>query len=211
MSGLFITFEGSEACGKSTQVKRLESRLLKLGRETITVHEPGFTQIGKEIRHLLLHAKSGETMFPETELLLFAASRSQLVREIIKPARARGAVVVSDRFYDSTTVYQGVARGLDLQFIARLNEFAVHDCRPDRTFILDLDVEIASERRLRRIRSAEKPDRIEELPLDFFLKVRNGYHDLAAAEPERIKLIDAAPSAAAIEEEIWKEVDGLLS
>jgi dTMP kinase len=210
MSGLFITFEGSEACGKSTQVKRLESRLLKLGRETITVHEPGFTQIGKEIRHLLLHAKSGETMFPETELLLFAASRSQLVREIIKPALARGAVVVSDRFYDSTTVYQGVARGLDLQFIARLNEFAVRDCRPDRTFILDLDVEIASERRLRRIRSAEKPDRIEELPPDFFLKVRNGYHDLAAAEPERIKLIDAAPSAAAIEEEIWKEVDGLL-
>jgi dTMP kinase len=210
MSGLFITFEGSEACGKSTQVKRLETRLLKLGRETITVHEPGFTQIGKEIRRLLLHAKSGETMFPETELLLFAASRSQLVREIIIPALARGVVVVSDRFYDSTTVYQGVARGLDFEFIERLNEFAVQNCRPNRTFILDLDVKVASDRQLRRIRTAEKPDRIEELPLDFFIKVRNGYHKLAAEEPDRIKIIDAAPSAEAIEDEIWKEVDGLL-
>jgi dTMP kinase len=210
MSGLFITFEGSEACGKSTQVKRLETRLLQSGRETITVHEPGFTAIGREIRHLLLHANSNESMFAETELLLFAASRSQLVREIIQPALARGVIVVSDRFYDSTTVYQGVARGLSLPFIRQLNEFTIHGCKPDRTFILDLDVKIANERRLRRVRSSERADRIEELPLEFFLKVRSGYQQLAAAEPERIKLVAAEPAAEEIEMEIWKEIDGLL-
>jgi dTMP kinase len=211
MSGLFITFEGSEACGKTTQAKRLKARLLELGRETIAVHEPGFTRIGEEVRHLLLHAKSNESMFPETELLLFAASRSQLVREIIEPALARGAIVVSDRFYDSTTVYQGVGRGLNLQFIQQLNEFAANGRQPDRTFILDLDAEIASERRRRRADSSEKGDRIEELPLEFFLKVRSGYHQLAAAEPMRIKLVDASLSADAVEMKIWEHLDGLLA
>src|SRR3981081_587259 len=130
MAGLFITFEGSEACGKSTQVKRLENRLRVLNREPVIVHEPGYTEIGTEIRHLLLHAKAGQTMQPETELLLFAASRAQLVRQIIKPALARGAVVVSDRFYDSTTVYQGLARGLDPASVAPFNEFVVDVSRP---------------------------------------------------------------------------------
>jgi dTMP kinase len=211
MAGLFITFEGSEACGKSTQVKRLENRLRALNREPVIVHEPGYTEIGTEIRHLLLHAKAGQTMQPETELLLFAASRAQLVRQIIKPALARGAVVVSDRFYDSTTVYQGLARGLDPEFVARLNEFVVDGCKPDRTFVLDLDVEMASSRRLRRVRPVGGADRIEVLPQEFFVKVRKGYHDLAVAEPNRVKLIDAAPPADEVEEAIWRELNGFLS
>lgn|GEM_PF-105444 len=210
MAGLFITFEGSEACGKSTQVKRLECKLHEMGKKAIVVHEPGSTDIGLAIRHILLHMKENRAMCPETELLLFAASRAQLVREVIDPALASGAVVVSDRFYDSTTVYQGVARNLDPEFVAHLNQFVVDGYRPDRTFVLDLDVEVANRRRIRRVRPVGGGDRIEELPQEFFMFVRQGYHDLAAKEPGRVKLIDAAPSADEVEAAIWKQLDGLL-
>ena len=211
MAGLFVTFEGSEACGKSTQVKRLERKLQEMGKEVTVVHEPGFTDIGIAIRHLLLHAKESCTMWPETELLLFAASRAQLVREVIEPALTRGVIVVSDRFYDSTTVYQGMARNLDSEFVARLNQFVANGYRPDRTFVLDLDVEVANCRRRRRIRPVGDVDRIEELPQEFFMRVRQGYHELAAKEPSRVKLIDAASSADEVEAAIWKQLDGILS
>jgi dTMP kinase len=210
MAGLFITFEGSEACGKSTQVKRLERKLQEMGKKAIVVHEPGSTDIGLAIRHILLHMKENRAMCPKTELLLFAASRAQLVREVIDPALASGAVVVSDRFCDSTTVYQGGARNLDPEFVAHLNQFVVDGYRPDRTFVLDLDVEVASRRRTRRVRPVGGGDRIEELPQEFFMLVRQGYHDLAAKEPDRVKLIDAAPSADEVEVAIWKQLDGLL-
>src|ERR1700723_3832463 len=123
MPGLFVTFEGGEASGKSTQLKRLVHPFEKLGRTVSAVHEPGFTEIGSAIRQLLLHAKAGDSMRSETELLLFAASRAQLIGETIRPAIEKGSVVVSDRFYDSTTVYQGFGRGLDLAFVRALNEF----------------------------------------------------------------------------------------
>lgn len=210
MAGLFITFEGSEACGKSTQVKRLECKLQEMGKKVVVVHEPGSTDIGLAIRHILLHMKENRAMCPETELLLFAASRAQLVREVIDPALASGAVVVSDRFYDSTTVYQGVARNLDPEFVAHLNQFVVDGYRPDRTFVLDLDVEVANRRRTRRVRPVGGGDRIEELPQEFFMLVRQGYHDLAAKEFGRVKLIDAAPSADEVEAAIWKQLDGLF-
>lgn len=211
MAGLFVTFEGGEACGKSTQIRRLAHRLEKRGRTVLAVHEPGFTEIGVAIRHLLLHAKSADAMWSETELLLFAASRAQLVREMIRPALEKGLVVVSDRFYDSTTVYQGIGRGLDLTFIKALNEFVAGGCRPDRTFLLDLDVAVSRARQLRRVRPVGQRDRMEELSDEFFQQVRHGYLEIAQAEPDRVKIIDASGPEDQVEEAIWTEIDGLLS
>jgi len=211
MPGLFVSFEGGEACGKSTQIKRLMARLEKHGRQSLAVHEPGFTKIGLAIRELLLNATVGKLMSYETELLLFAASRAQLVRETIRPALENGLVVLSDRFYDSTTVYQGVGRGLDLQFINALNEFVAEGCRPDRTFLLDLDVTLSRKRQMRRVRPVGQPDRIEQLSDEFFEKVRRGYLEIARAEPERVKIVDASGSEDQVAESIWSEINGLLS
>src|SRR3954466_12458949 len=129
--GAFITFEGSEGCGKSTQVLRLAARLEQQGGRTVLTREPGGTAIGEKIRDLLQFAPEGVAMRPETELLLFEASRAQLVREVIEAALSRGEVVIADRFFDSTTVYQGAARKLDPETVARMNRFAVGDCMPD--------------------------------------------------------------------------------
>jgi len=211
MPGLFITFEGCEASGKSTQVKRLERRLEKSGRKVLTVHEPGYTEIGSAIRQLLLYAKEGNSMRNETELLLFAASRAQLVGEVVRPALERGLVVLSDRFYDSTTVYQGVGRGLDVTFIKSLNEFVVGACNPNRTFLLDLDVEESRVRLMRRVRPVGRQDRIEQLTKDFFERVRRGYLEIARAEPDRVKIIDASRTEDQVEEAIWNEIYGLLT
>jgi dTMP kinase len=211
MPGLFVTFEGGEACGKSTQVKRLVRQLEKRGRTVLAVHEPGFTETGSAIRQLLLHAKAGDSMRSETKLLLFAASRAQLVRETIWPALEKGSVIVSDRFYDSTTVHQGIARGLDLPFIKALNEFVVGECKPDRTFLLDLDVPVSRARQLRRVRPVGQQDRMERLSDEFFEKVRRGYLEIARAEPERIKIIDASRTEDQVEEAIWQEIDGVLA
>ncbi len=210
MSGLFVTFEGGEACGKSTQVKRLVRRLEKLGRAVVAVHEPGFTEIGSAIRQLLLHANAGNSMRNETELLLFAASRAQLVGETILPAIQKGVVVVSDRFYDSTTVYQGIGRGMDLAFVRTLNDFVAAGCKPDRTFLLDLDVALSRARQRRRVRPVGQQDRMEQLSDEFFEQVRRGYLEVSRAEPDRLKIIDASKTEDQVEEAIWKEVDGLL-
>jgi dTMP kinase len=211
MPGLFITFEGGEASGKSTQVKRLERRLARTGRKVLTVHEPGHTEIGSAIRQLLLHANVGSLMRSETELLLFAASRAQLVGEVVRPALERGLVVVSDRFYDSTMVYQGVGRGLDVAFIRSLNQFVVGACNPDRTFLLDLDVEESRVRQMRRVRPVGRQDRMEQLTKDFFERVRRGYLELARQEPDRVKVIDASRTEDEVEEAIWNEINGLLN
>jgi dTMP kinase len=211
MPGLFVTFEGGEACGKSTQVRRLVRQLEKRGRTVLAVHEPGFTETGSAIRQLLLHAKAGDSMRSETELLLFAASRAQLVRETIWPALQKGSVIVSDRFYDSTTVYQGIGRGLDLPFVKALNEFVVGECKPDRTFLLDLDVPVSRARQLRRVRPVGQQDRMERLSDEFFEKVRRGYLEIARAEPERVKIIDASRTEDQVEEAIWHEIDGVLT
>jgi dTMP kinase len=210
MPGLFITFEGGEASGKSTQVKRLERRLERTGRKVLTVHEPGYTQIGSAIRQLLLHANEGSSLRDETELLLFAASRAQLVGEVVRPALERGLVVISDRFYDSTTVYQGLGRGLDMAFIKSLNEFAVRACKPVRTFLLDLDVQESRVRQMRRVRPVGQ-DRMERLTKDFFERVRRGYLEIAREEPDRVKVIDASRTEDEVEEAIWTSIDGLLN
>lgn len=211
MAGLFITFEGGEACGKSTQVKRLVRRLEEQGRAVLAVHEPGFTEIGLAIRQLLLQTSAVNTMRNETELLLFAASRAQLVGEAIRPAIEKGSVVISDRFYDSTTVYQGIGRGLDLSFIEALNEFVAGGCKPDRTFVLDLDVAVSRVRQLRRVRPVGHQDRLERLSDDFFQRVRRGYLEIAQAEPERVKVIDASRPEDEVEQAIWNEIDAILT
>ena len=197
----FITFEGSEGSGKSTQADRLAARLQRCGVPSILTREPGGTPIGESIRELLQFAPHNSNMTPETELLLFEASRGQLVREVIKPALERGMCVIADRFFDSTTVYQGAARKLDRKMIERLNAFAVGDCVPDITFVLDLDAATAESRIQHEPRKA---DRMEQQPAEFYERVREGYRELAAHEAKRIVLINGARYPDAIEREIWK-------
>jgi dTMP kinase len=207
----FITFEGSEGCGKSTQVRLLADRLTKAGVPLLVTREPGGTPIGEKIRHLLQFAPEGVAMTPETELLLFEASRSQLVREIIQPALDRGTVVLSDRFADSTTVYQGVARRLDHEMVGHLNAFAVGQCWPDLTFLLDIDVAAARGRMMRRVRPAAGIDRMEQEPLKFYEAVCIAYRELAAREPHRIRVINATGSVEEIEAEIWSVISTRFS
>jgi dTMP kinase len=199
----FITFEGSEGCGKSTQVTLLAERFTRAGIPLLLTREPGGTPIGEKIRILLQFDPESVAMTPESELLLFEASRSQLVRQVIQPALDRGTVVLSDRFADSTTVYQGVARRLDQEMVARLNSFAIGNCVPDLTFLLDIDVETARSRMLRRIRPAAGIDRMEQEPLKFYKEVCAAYRELAAREPYRIEVIDARQSVEEVEGEIW--------
>ena len=208
--GLFITFEGSEGCGKSTQVKRLAARLERDGVPFLLTREPGGTPIGEKIRDLLQFAPEGAAMRPETEVLLFAASRSQLVREVIAPALAAGRHVISDRFFDSTTVYQGAARKLDAEMVAQLNRIAVGECIPDLTFVLDCNVQTARARLLRRVRPVGAPDRMEQEPDEFYERVCAAYRELAAREPARIKLIDASRSADEIAAELWQAVESKI-
>jgi dTMP kinase len=194
-----MTFEGSEGCGKSTQVQRLAARLQKLQIPFLVTREPGGTPIGETIRELLQFAPHNSAMTPETELLLFEASRSQLVRETIKPALERSICVIADRFFDSTTVYQGAARRLDREMVERLNAFAVGDCVPDITFVLDIDAATAES----RMHKPRRADRMEQQPAEFYERVRQGYRELAAGEPNRIVLIDGSRNADDIEDEIW--------
>ena len=203
-SGFFITFEGSEGCGKSTQIALLAEKLRQAGREPLLIREPGGTPAGESIRHLLQHAPEGENLVPEAELLLFAASRAQLVREKILPALEAGRIVISDRFFDSTTVYQGVARRIPAEDTARINAFAIGDCLPDVTFVLDLDRKTS----LARMRDGKRElDRIERESEEFFAAVRQGYLDLAKKNPARIVLLDASSSV----ESLSKEVQSLIS
>lgn len=204
----FITFEGSEGCGKSTQVRLLAERLTAANVPFLLTREPGGTPIGEKIRELLQFDPANAAMTPETELLLFEASRSQLVREKIIPALDQGNVVISDRFADSTTVYQGVARRLDGEMVRHLNAVAVGRTWPDLTFVLDLDVATARARMLRRVRPAGAPDRMEQEPLKFYEDVSAAYRELAAREPHRVRLIDGGQSVAAIEQEIWETICG---
>jgi len=197
----FITFEGSEGSGKSTQADRLAAHLQRCDVPYILTREPGGTPIGESIRHLLQFAPHNSNMTPETELLLFEASRSQLVREVIKPALERGTCVIADRFADSTTVYQGAARKLDCEIIQRLNAFVVVECVPDITFVLDVDAGTAEARMQHERRKA---DRMEQQPAEFYERVREGYCELAAQEPKRIVLIDGAAGVEDIEKVIWK-------
>jgi dTMP kinase len=195
----FVTFEGSEGSGKSTQVQRLAARLSRSGVPCLVTREPGGTPIGETIREILQYASHNTGMTPETELLLFEASRSQLVRKVIKPAFESGACVIADRFFDSTTAYQGAARKLNRTMVERLNAFAIDDCIPDVTFVLDIDADSAK----LRMQEPRRPDRMEQEPAEFYERVREAYREIAAREPNRVVLINGAHSADEIESEIW--------
>jgi dTMP kinase len=209
--GLFITFEGSEGCGKSTQIERLSARLEERKIPFILTREPGGTPIGEKIRHLVQFSKAGDAMTPETELLLFTASRAQLAREVIEPALASGKTVVADRYLDSTTVYQGVARKIDAAAVKAINDFAAGGCLPDITFVLDMDSDRARMRVMARPQAAGPPDRMEQQPAEFYEAVREGYLKLALTERARVRLIDASKSVGEIEDEIWAQLQEKLN
>lgn len=204
----FITFEGSEGSGKSTQADRLATRFQRTGVPYVLTREPGGTPIGETIRELLQFAPQGSDMTPEAELLLFEASRSQLVREVIKPALERAMCVIADRFLDSTTVYQGAARELDRETIQHLNAFAVGNCVPDITFVLDVDAATAESRMQRAPRKA---DRMEQQPAEFYERVRKGYRELAINEAKRVVLINGSDAVDAIENLIWRTLRSRFS
>lgn len=202
-TGFLLSFEGSEGCGKSTQIRLLCERLARAGRRVEVLREPGGTEVGESIRHLLQHAKEGHGMCAESELLLFAASRAQIVREKIRPLIESGAFVILDRFLDSTTVYQGSARGLPLESVRAINDFAVGGTLPHLTLVLDMDTQTAWQ----RIHATGRElDRMEKQPLEFFEKVRRGYLEIAAAEPSRVRVVDASASPESVHEEIWQIV-----
>ncbi|MDZ4403384.1 dTMP kinase [Prosthecobacter sp.] len=206
--GFLLSFEGSEGCGKSTQIRLLRERLEKSGRKVEVLREPGGTEIGESIRHLLQHAKEGHCMTPETELLLFAASRAQIVREKIRPLLESGAFVILDRFLDSTTVYQGIARGLPLESVRAINAFAIGGTLPQLTLVLDMDSATAWQR---IHQTGRELDRIESQPQSFFEKVRQGYLEVARADPSRVKIIDASATPEAVHEAIWNLLTAQIS
>ncbi len=211
MPGLFISFEGSEGCGKSTQFTLLAERLRETGAPVVTAREPGGTPIGEEIRRLLQFSREGHQLTAESELLLFAASRAQLVREVIAPARAEGKIVLCDRFLDSSAVYQGVARGLNVEAVRAINTFAVGATVPDVTLLFDLLPEVARARLLRRPRPVGQPaDRMESEPPEFYERVRAGYLALAEQEPDRFVILDASLAKEDVALSVWNIISPRL-
>ena len=211
MSGLLITFEGTEGSGKSTQISLLAEHLRAHGRIVRTVREPGGTPIGEEIRHTLKHSAANHAMTPEAELLLMNASRAQLVREVIRPALARGELVLCARFYDSTTAYQGYGRQLDLKLVSAMIDVAVGKTRPDLTLLLMVPQQVSEERRLARQSTLPfMRDRMEEGDRAFFARVATGYQAIAAAEPQRVCLLEATGEVLQIHHAIVQAVEPLL-
>jgi dTMP kinase len=207
MRGLFITFEGTEGGGKTTQIQLLAERIRQMGRSIKVLREPGGTPIGEEIRHTLKHSAQNRAMTPEAELLLVNASRAQLVREIISPALTAGEIVLCDRFFDSTVAYQGYGRQLDLAFIRQLVRFAVGEIRPQLTLLLSVPLAISEVRRqLRRPGGVGERDRFEEADRDFFTRVEEGYQAIAAAEPDRVRIIDGTQPMDTVHEAVWRLV-----
>lgn len=207
LRGLLISFEGVEACGKSTQIRLLADRLGSAGFQVELVREPGGTPLGEKLRHLLKYDPDGRGMAPETELLLMNASRSELVRRVIRPALAAGTIVLSDRFLDSTIAYQGAGRGLNDAVMTAVIGVAVGDTRPDLTVWLRVPPTEAAERLQSRSAGAEvSGDRFEEEHRTFFERVERAYLSLARAEPNRFVPVDGSGSPEEVAERIWSVV-----
>jgi dTMP kinase len=190
----FITFEGIEGCGKTTQIKMAAEYLKNRGVSLIATEEPGGTDFGRKIREIVLNRKSYD-ICSEAELLLFLAARAQHVREIIKPALTQQAIVLCDRFSDATLAYQGFGRGLDIEMLAQINAFAAASLKPDKTFLFDLSPEVGLKRAMTRIAQLDggpKEDRFEQEQIEFHERVRKGYLNLAKGEPGRFIIIDAS-------------------
>lgn len=205
MSGLFITCEGIEGSGKSTQLARVADALRAQGRTVTVSREPGGTAIGDAIRALLLDPRS-QGITPTTEILLYAASRAQHVAEVIQPALARGEIVLVDRFIDSTRAYQGAARAIAPEIVRALEQIATGGLLPDRTIVFDLPVKIG----LQRVSVRGAQDRLERETLDFHERVRQGYLALARVEPQRVVVVDAAREADAVFADTWKVIQHIV-
>jgi len=201
MRGVLITLEGPEGGGKSLQIKKLKEYLEAKGFMVLVLREPGQTKIGEEIRQILLNPKN-KKMTPRTETLLFEASRAQLIDQIIRPALARGVVVLVDRFFDSTTAYQGYGRGLPVKEIERLNNFATGGLEPDLTILLDLEVEEG----LKRREKSGKKDRIDMENLEFHQRVREGYLKIARKDSSRWRVVDASK----LPKEVFAEIKRIV-
>ena len=211
MKAPFITFEGTEGCGKTTQIELLATQIRGLGYRVRVFREPGGTPVGEEIRHTLKHSRNNVAMTPEAELLLMNASRAQLVREVIRPALAAGEIVLCDRFYDSTTAYQGYGRGLDLALIKNVIDFAVGETRPDLTLLLHVPPEVSAERlRSRQVILPFARDRLEEADRHFFDRVAQGYQAVVAAEPDRVRVVDGTGPIETVCAKIWELVHPIL-
>lgn len=208
--GLFLTFEGPEGSGKSTQLRLLAARLRAMGRAILETAEPGGTPIGIQIRRVLLDAKNRE-LCPTAELLLMFACRAQNVDQWILPALAQGQIVISDRFTDSTLVYQGVGRGLGAELVYEVDRIACRGLVPDLTLVIDIDTETGLRRAHSRNREAQDIEtRIDEHAVSFHRQVRDAYHQLAADEPRRVRLIDGGRDEATVAADVWEAVRPLI-
>lgn len=198
---MFITFEGPEGSGKSSQLPALADFLETLGYQVVRTREPGGTKIGDQIREVLVRMENAE-LHPRTEILLFLAARAQLVEELIIPSLEKGKVVLCDRYGDSTLAYQGYGHGLDMDRLRSMLQFATAGLKPDLTILLDVDVLTG----LKRKKAKDEWNRLDAFELSFHERVRNGYHELAAEEPERWRIVDASESAECVQSEIRKLV-----
>lgn len=203
-TGRMISFEGPEGSGKSTQISLLANQLQKHGKDVVTTREPGGTEIGEQIRNIIVHNSKGDEMCAETELLLFTAARAQVVREVIAPALVEGKYVLSDRYLDSSTVYQGIARNLASGPVAEINRFAVGNVMPDITVIVDVPPEVSISRLKQRV--TDLPDRMERENIDFYRKVREGYLLLAQEMVDRVILVDGTKSIEDVSKAVWEHV-----
>ena len=206
---LFITFEGGEGSGKTTQIRLLHAYLRDQGHQVLLTREPGGTAIGDQIRQVLLSSEN-ISMVPEAETLLFSASRAQLVREVIRPALAAGFIVISDRYADSTLAYQGYGLGLDLPTLLTITRFAIGDLWPDLTIYLDLEVEEGLRRKRIAAQATGEWNRLDQKALAYHRRVREGYHALARREPERWLVLDATRPVEALQADIRQAVNILL-
>ncbi|NLP07400.1 MAG: dTMP kinase [Clostridiaceae bacterium] len=195
--GLFVTVEGTDGCGKTTQIRNIIDHLSSLGCRVVLTREPGGTRISENIRSIILDPTFTE-MHSITELMLYSAARAQLVEQVIKPSIAKSETVICDRYIDSFYAYQGYGRGLDMDMLKKITSLAIDDMIPDITIFLDLDPEIG----LRRRMNAANGDRIENEQIEFHRRVYDGYKQLARENPDRIKIIDASRSV----EEVWQDV-----
>jgi dTMP kinase len=208
--GLFLTFEGMDGSGKTTQMHRLAGRLRSLGRTVLETVEPGGPPIAQKIRRILLDAAHRE-LSPTAEILLYFASRAQNVDEWIQPALARGEIVLSDRFTDSSLVYQGVGRGLGVEAVTALDRIACRGLKPGLTILVDVDAEASLARaRARNLAEPHCETRMDDQSLEFHLKVHAAYHALAEAEPNRVKVVNGRQDIDTIERDVWKIVSAYV-
>jgi dTMP kinase len=209
-NGKFITFEGPEGAGKSTQLKLCARLLRERGFEVVTTREPGGTPLAEKLREILKTHRGEEKLHPETELLLMEAARSQHAREVILPALERGCVVLCDRYYDSTTAYQGSARKIDAELIDQLNIFAAGFRKPDMTLVFDLDIEVGFRRAGKRQETAGEYDRFEAETRTFHQQVREGFLAIARKEPARVRVIDADGTPEEVSERVRSAINELF-